>query len=72
MESEAEELMNLNSRENNCGGANSKSGDAFIDRSKVRILLCDDDPKSSEEVFTLLVKCSYQGMYESLPSLFVI
>ncbi|KAG8379221.1 hypothetical protein BUALT_Bualt07G0066000 [Buddleja alternifolia] len=38
----------------------AKSGDGFIDRSKVRILLCDNDGKSSEEVFTLLCKCSYQ------------
>lgn len=38
-----------------------KTGDGFIDRSKVRILLCDNDSKSSEEVFTLLCKCSYQG-----------
>ncbi|KAK4427888.1 Two-component response regulator-like APRR1 [Sesamum alatum] len=37
-----------------------KSGDGFIDRSKVRILLCDNDDKSSEEVLTLLCKCSYQ------------
>ncbi|KAK4362253.1 hypothetical protein RND71_017494 [Anisodus tanguticus] len=37
-----------------------KSGDGFIDRSKVRILLCDNDAKSSQEVFTLLCKCSYQ------------
>ncbi|XP_075479563.1 two-component response regulator-like APRR1 [Primulina tabacum] len=37
-----------------------KSGDVFIDRSKVRILLCDNDDKSSEEVYTLLCKCSYQ------------
>ncbi|KAI3454701.1 hypothetical protein Pfo_011364 [Paulownia fortunei] len=37
-----------------------KSGDGFIDRSKVRILLCDNDERSSEEVFTLLCKCSYQ------------
>ncbi|KAH6781618.1 hypothetical protein C2S52_001626 [Perilla frutescens var. hirtella] len=37
-----------------------KSADGFIDRSKVRILLCDNDVRSSEEVFTLLCKCSYQ------------
>ncbi|CAH9095788.1 unnamed protein product [Cuscuta epithymum] len=37
-----------------------KTGDGFIDRSKVRILLCDNDLKSSGEVFTLLCKCSYQ------------
>lgn len=44
------------------GGFGGKNGDAFIDRSKVRILLCDNNPKSSEEVFTLLCKCSYQGI----------
>ncbi|KAL1531727.1 two-component response regulator-like APRR1 isoform X1 [Salvia divinorum] len=38
----------------------AKAGDGFIDRSKVRILLCDNDVKSSEEVFTLLCRCSYQ------------
>ncbi|KAM7483342.1 hypothetical protein LguiB_007925 [Lonicera macranthoides] len=38
----------------------SKSSDGFIDRSRVRILLCDNDSKDSEEVFTLLCKCSYQ------------
>nr|XP_004235983.1 two-component response regulator-like APRR1 [Solanum lycopersicum] len=37
-----------------------KSGDGFIDRSKVRILLCDKDLSSSQEVLTLLCKCSYQ------------
>ncbi|KAK3169107.1 hypothetical protein Dsin_000099 [Dipteronia sinensis] len=43
------------------GGGNSKSGgDGFIDRRKVRILLCDNDGSSSEEVFSLLSKCSYQ------------
>lgn len=36
--------------------------DGFIDRSKVRILLCDNDSKGAGEVFTLLCKCSYQGM----------
>ncbi|CAH1428339.1 unnamed protein product [Lactuca virosa] len=43
------------------GGVNfGKTGDGFIDRSKVRILLCDNDSKGSGEVFTLLRKCSYQ------------
>ncbi|KAG9154761.1 hypothetical protein Leryth_014257 [Lithospermum erythrorhizon] len=37
-----------------------KSGEGFIDRSKVRILLCDNDTNSSDEVFILLCKCSYQ------------
>ncbi|GAU46117.1 hypothetical protein TSUD_192780 [Trifolium subterraneum] len=57
---EIEELIDLNSKESNCGGNNSKNGDGFIDRSKVRILLCDNDSKSSEEVSTLLLNCSYQ------------
>lgn len=35
-------------------------GDAFIDRSKVRILLCDNDSNGSGEVLSLLCKCSYQ------------
>lgn len=40
---------------------NGKSNDQFIiDRSKVKILLCDNDSKSSQEVFSLLCKCSYQ------------
>ncbi|KAB2633552.1 two-component response regulator-like APRR1 [Pyrus ussuriensis x Pyrus communis] len=42
-----------------CGGGGG-GADGFIDRSRVRILLCDNNQSSSEEVFTLLVKCSYQ------------
>ncbi|KAJ7956422.1 Two-component response regulator-like [Quillaja saponaria] len=47
---------------NDCMGVgnNSRSNDGFIDRSKVRILLCDNDSKSTDEVFTLLLRCSYQ------------
>ncbi|KAJ1438917.1 Signal transduction response regulator, receiver domain [Sesbania bispinosa] len=59
-EAETEEIINLNSKENNSVRNNPKSGDVFIDRSKVRILLCDNDSKSSEEVTTLLLGCSYQ------------
>lgn len=57
------EGINLN-REASGGerGNNGKIGDGFVDRSKVRILLCDNDSKSSEEVFTLLLRCSYQGI----------
>ncbi|KAI4335965.1 hypothetical protein L6164_014554 [Bauhinia variegata] len=55
---ETEEL-NLN-KESAGVGNNSKSGDGFIDRSKVRILLCDNDAKSSDEICTLLLRCSYQ------------
>lgn len=55
------EEINLNKEAVVVGGSNSMGGDGFIDRSKVRILLCDSDAKSSEEVFTLLLKCSYQG-----------
>lgn len=49
------------------GGNNSKSSDGFIDRSKVRILLCDNDSKSLEAVFGLLCKCSYQVTSVSSP-----
>ncbi|KAL8123585.1 two-component response regulator-like APRR1 [Apium graveolens] len=42
------------------GGNTGKGGEGFIDRSKVRILLCDSDPKRLDEAFTLLCKCSYQ------------
>ncbi|KAK7304648.1 hypothetical protein VNO77_42533 [Canavalia gladiata] len=58
---ESEELnLNIETGGVGSGGNNGKSGDGFIDRSKVRILLCDNDSKSSEEVFTLLLRCSYQ------------
>lgn len=67
MEAEIDELINLNSKERS--GNNNKSGDGFIDRSKVRILLCDNESKSCEEVSTLLLKCSYQGMQLPLPFL---
>ncbi|GAB2289682.1 Tor complex Tor2 interacting protein 1 [Dionaea muscipula] len=42
------------------GGGGRKRSDPFIDRSKVRILLCDNDTKSTVEVIELLCKCSYQ------------
>lgn len=47
-----------------------KSGEGFIDRSKVRILLCDNDERSSEDIFTLLCACSYEGNTILLSSLF--
>ncbi|KAE9609638.1 putative response regulator and transcription factor RR-A-type family [Lupinus albus] len=50
--------LNLNKETNFAG--NSNNHDGIIDRSKVRILLCDNDSKSSQEVFTLLMGCSYQ------------
>lgn len=40
-------------------------GNDLLDRSKVRILLCDNDVKSSQEVLRLLYKCSYQGWWYS-------
>ncbi|RWW08388.1 hypothetical protein GW17_00028180 [Ensete ventricosum] len=49
------------------GGGCDAAGQRSFDRSKVRILLCDNDPKSSQEVFQLLLKCSYQGGIFSLP-----
>ncbi|XP_040986764.1 two-component response regulator-like APRR1 [Juglans microcarpa x Juglans regia] len=54
------ESKELNLSKDFGGGNTSKGGDGFIDRSKVRILLCDNDAKSLEEVLTLLLKCSYQ------------
>ncbi|XP_044486137.1 two-component response regulator-like APRR1 [Mangifera indica] len=56
------ESKELNSnKECVAGVGNTKGGgDGFIDRSKVRILLCDNDASSSEEAFSLLLKCSYQ------------
>ncbi|XP_022135418.1 two-component response regulator-like APRR1 [Momordica charantia] len=42
------------------GGSSRSGGAGFVDRSKLRILLCDSDSKSSQEVFTLLLRCSYQ------------
>ncbi|GAB2270018.1 Tor complex Tor2 interacting protein 1 [Dionaea muscipula] len=42
------------------GCGNIKLGDPLIDRSKVKILLCDNDTKSATEVLELLCKCSYQ------------
>ncbi|KAF8396774.1 hypothetical protein HHK36_018406 [Tetracentron sinense] len=44
------------------GGNNNNSNNPFLDRSKVRILLCDNDVKSSGEVFKLLCECSYQDI----------
>lgn len=44
------------------GGGGDAAGQRFFDRSKVRILLCDNDPKSSQEILQLLLKCSYQGI----------
>nr|CAB3447248.1 unnamed protein product [Digitaria exilis] len=42
------------------GGAGVGGGQQFVDRSKVRILLCDGDANSSQEVLRLLCNCSYQ------------
>ncbi|RCV07340.1 hypothetical protein SETIT_1G236100v2 [Setaria italica] len=42
------------------GGAGVGGGQQFVDRSKVRILLCDGDATSSREVLRLLCNCSYQ------------
>lgn len=55
-------MSGMDSEEVNLNRESGKSSDGFVDRSKVRILLCDNDSKSSEEVFTLLHRCSYQGM----------
>ncbi|KAH0470272.1 hypothetical protein IEQ34_001830 [Dendrobium chrysotoxum] len=49
------------------GGGRLEGGDAggrrfSLDRSKFRVLLCDKDPKSSQEVLRLLNNCSYQDI----------
>ncbi|XP_050256887.1 two-component response regulator-like APRR1 isoform X2 [Quercus robur] len=36
------------------------TSDAFNNQSKLKILLCDSDPESCDEISTLLTKCSYQ------------
>ncbi|CAO2039694.1 unnamed protein product [Urochloa humidicola] len=41
-------------------GVGVGGGQQFVDRSKVRILLCDGDATSSREVLRLLCNCSYQ------------
>ncbi|CAL4886673.1 unnamed protein product [Urochloa decumbens] len=41
-------------------GGGGGGGQQFVDRSKVRILLCDGDATSSREVLRLLCNCSYQ------------
>lgn len=46
-------------------GAGVGGGQPFVDRSKVRILLCDSDPDSSQDVLRLLCNCSYQGQFTS-------
>ncbi|KAK9926046.1 hypothetical protein M0R45_023300 [Rubus argutus] len=49
----------------NCttGQAKSRSNGTSIDRSRVKILLCDRNPESCEEVSTLLTTCCYQGTF---------
>ncbi|KAH9295291.1 hypothetical protein KI387_038879 [Taxus chinensis] len=42
------------------GAANGDSASPLLDRSRVRILLCDKDPKNSRQVLDLLRNCSYQ------------
>ncbi|URE25480.1 Two-component response regulator-like, partial [Musa troglodytarum] len=47
-------------KEGGSGGDGDAGGHQFLDRSRVRILLCENDPKSSQEVLQLLLNCSYQ------------
>uniref|UniRef100_A0A5B7AJ26 Uncharacterized protein n=1 Tax=Davidia involucrata TaxID=16924 RepID=A0A5B7AJ26_DAVIN len=43
-----------------CSGGYRMKNHEAIDRSKIRILLCDTNAESCEEVSTLLCECSYQ------------
>ncbi|KAL6183066.1 hypothetical protein ACLB2K_044477 [Fragaria x ananassa] len=45
------------------GQAKSRNSGTSIDRSRVKILLCDRDAESCEEVSTLLTACCYQGTF---------
>lgn len=40
--------------------SNCDAGSSVLDRSSVRILLCDKDPTNSQQLLELLRKCSYQ------------
>ncbi|XP_058788306.1 two-component response regulator-like APRR1 isoform X2 [Vicia villosa] len=51
--------LDLNRETNDVNNGN-KIDDGFVDRSKVRILLCDADSNTSQEVVTLLLRCCYQ------------
>ncbi|XP_058788375.1 two-component response regulator-like APRR1 [Vicia villosa] len=51
--------LDLNKETSGVNNGN-KIGDGFVDRSKVRILLCDTDSNTSQEVVTLLLRCCYQ------------
>jgi CO dehydrogenase nickel-insertion accessory protein CooC1 len=43
-------------------GSISDAGSSVLDRSCVRILLCDKDPTNSQQLLELLRKCMYQAM----------
>uniref|UniRef100_A0A5B7BQS7 Response regulatory domain-containing protein n=1 Tax=Davidia involucrata TaxID=16924 RepID=A0A5B7BQS7_DAVIN len=55
------EIFTGEASEGDCGISNDgKNYDISFDRSEVRILLCDSNVDSSEELSTLLRRCSYQ------------
>ena len=43
-------------------GITNKKIHAFVDRSKLKILLCDSNVNNCREVATLLRRCCYQGI----------
>lgn len=49
-----------------CNNNSAMTSDAFNNQSKLKILLCDSDPESCDEISTLLTKCSYQGLLLSM------
>ncbi|CAL9031340.1 unnamed protein product [Prunus brigantina] len=53
------------------GSSRAKSKNMSIDCSRVRILSCDHDAESCEEVCTLLTKCSYPVLSTQVESRFL-
>lgn len=55
--------MEMEGAEEQGRGPDGTNSNKLLDRSKVRILLCDPDPRTSQEVLFLLANCSYQGTF---------
>lgn len=49
----------------NCSNRDHLMSNDLMDLSNVRVLLCDTDAESCQEVLALLKKCCYQGNISS-------